>query len=766
MPARPAPERSPRRPARRATPTTPAPDAAPNAPLGQPATLSVAVERITFQSADTGYTVARGALPSGGLVTVVGDLAGVVPGESLEIDGSWQVHASHGPQFHVTSFRSILPATVEGLRRFLGSGLIAGVGPVVASRIVDRFGVETLNVIESAPSRLAEIPGIGPRKAGRIAAAWAEQRGIRDVMSLLGGLGINPAVAVRIYRQFGSESERVVREQPYRLAREVWGVGFRTADQVARGLGLPLDSPERGEAGLLYTLGQSAEEQGHCYLPRRMLIGLAAEMLECPADPLGAALDRLASSEDVVVEPAAKGDSGEDQVYLVPFHRAEVGIAGRLRRLLDSPASRMSSFASVNWDVVFHWLDGRQRLNLAPEQAAAVRLALTSKVAVLTGGPGTGKSTTVRSIVEIARAKGREVTLAAPTGRAAKRLSDLAGLPARTIHRLLGLRMDGTAARNDESPIEADLVVVDECSMLDLFLLNSLLRAIPPDAHLLLVGDPDQLPSVGAGNVLHDLLASEALPTVRLATVFRQAETSAIVMNAHRINAGETPTWGPPIADFFYFAADRPETAADLVVDLVLDRITRKFSIPSDEIQVLTPVNRGPAGVETLNARLQDALNPARAGLPEARLGERTLRVGDRVIALRNDYTLEVFNGDLGVVGAIDPVERVVRVALEDGRRVDFPFAQADELSHAWALTVHKAQGSEFRAVVVVLHVSQGPLLARNLLYTAVTRARELVVLVGQREAIGRAVRTQRVSLRFSALAERLRRTLRAVSPV
>ena len=716
------------------------------------AELSGTVERITYQNDETGYTVARVLRESGALITVVGDLLGVVPGETVQVSGHWEYHPEHGRQLKAHTYRPVLPATVEGIRKYLGSGLIKGIGPVSAQRIVDHFGVETLQVIEEHPERLAAVPGVGPKRQALIARGWADQRAIKDVVVLLASLGVNPGLAVRIYREYGDAAVGVVKNQPYRLARDVWGIGFKTADKLARGLGLPLDSPERAQAGLLYALSEAADEGGHCYLPRDALIARAAELLAMPTDTVEPALDDLLRSGDAIQEPVG----ADDAVYLTPFYGAECAVARRLCRLLGGQIDRLDAFRRLDWDAAFRWLAEKRGVRLAEGQAQAARLAFTEKVVILTGGPGTGKSTTVRSIVQLARAKRKQVVLAAPTGRAAKRLSELSGVEAKTVHRLLGLKVGGGAQWNEDNPLDADLVVVDEASMLDLFLFNSLLKAVPPGAHLLLVGDADQLPSVGAGNVLADLLSSGRVPTVRLDTVFRQAEASAIVTNAHRINAGQLPRYGPPIDDFYVFPAETPEAAADLAVDLVSQRIPRRFGAKPDEIMVLSPMHRGAAGVGLLNQRLQETLNPARPGRAEVRLGGRLFRVGDRVIALRNDYNLEVFNGDLGVVVGIDAVDHLLKVCLEDGRTVDFEFSKADELSHAWALSVHKAQGSEFRAVVVLLLTIHYPMLARNLLYTAVTRARELVVLVGQMKAVAIAVRNNRVSRRCSGLAQRL----------
>ena len=714
--------------------------------------VHVTVERITYQNEENGYTVAKVVRESGAAFTVVGDLLGVAPGEAIEVTGFWQHHPEHGRQLKAISYKPVLPATIEGIRKYLGSGLIKGIGPVTAKRVVEAFGEGTFDVIESHPAKLEAVPGIGPKRVGLISQGWAEQKAIKDVMVLLAGLGVNPSMAVRIYREYGDAAVGVVMHEPYRLARDVWGIGFKTADKIALAQGLPTASPQRAQAGLLYALQEAADEGGHCYLPRAELVGRAAVLLAVESERVEDALGGILASGDAVEEQVGE----DDAIYHVKHYRTEVAVARRLRRLQDWPLDRLDAFRGVKWDSAFGWLDQKEGVGLAAGQMEAARGALTEKVVILTGGPGTGKSTTVRSVVQLARAKRRTVVLAAPTGRAAKRLTELTGLEAKTVHRLLGLRVAGQAQFDEDNPLEADLVVVDEASMLDLFLFNNLLKAVPLGAHLLLVGDADQLPAVGAGNVLADLLGSGAVATVRLETIFRQAESSAIVANAHRINVGDMPRHGPPIEDFFFFPSNTPEEAADLVLDVVSSRIPRRFSVLPEEIQVLCPMHRGPAGVATLNQRLQEALNPPKPGRPEVRLAGRVFRVGDRVIALQNDYNLEVFNGDLGVVTRIDSIDHVLTVRLEDGRTVDFEFAQADLLSHAWALSVHKSQGSEFRAVVVVLLTAHYPMLARNLLYTAITRARELVVLVGQKRAIGIAVKNNRVARRNSGLAARL----------
>jgi exodeoxyribonuclease V alpha subunit len=575
-----------------------------------PATLEAVLERITYANQDTGYTVARVATNrSADLLTVVGPLLGAQPGESLRLQGRWASHPQYGRQFQVEAYTTVLPATIQGIRRYLGSGLIKGIGPKMAERIVDHFGPTTLEVIEQQPGRLVEVPGLGPKRTAMITAAWAEQQAIKEVMVFLQGVGVSTSLAVRIYKTYRDDAIEVVRREPYRLAAEVWGIGFKTADQLARSLGIPQDSPQRVKAGLQFALSEASED-GHCYLPEAELVAKATGLLEVEGELTRQCLEELVQEEGVVAEPLPTApQSPIDQqaprdraIWLVPFHRAEVALAGGLLRLLQAPGDRLAGFHKVDWTVALDWLRQTTGMTLAPEQDAAVRLALTQRVAVLTGGPGCGKSYTVRAVVVLAGAKGAKVLLAAPTGRAAKRLGELAGLEAATLHRLLQLRPGGDAAFDRNHPLDADLVVVDEASMLDVLLANKLIKAIPPGAHLLVVGDVDQLPSVGAGEVLRDLLAAERLPRVRLTRVFRQAQQSGVVTNAHRINAGQPPiTRG--LADFFLFPEEDPEQVADLVVDIVASRLPRRFGLNPRDVQVLCPMHRGLAGAGVLNDR-------------------------------------------------------------------------------------------------------------------------------------------------------------------
>ncbi|MEU8505933.1 ATP-dependent RecD-like DNA helicase [Streptomyces brevispora] len=728
------------------------------------AVLEGVLERITYANEENGYTVARVDTGRGAndLLTVVGSLLGAQPGESLRMEGRWGSHSQYGKQFTVENYTTILPATIQGIRRYLGSGLIKGIGPVMADRITTHFGVDTLDIIEQQPKRLVEVPGLGPKRTKMIAAAWEEQKAIKEVMVFLQGVGVSTSIAVRIYKKYDDASISIVKNQPYRLAADVWGIGFLTADKIAQAVGIPHDSPERVKAGLQYALSQSTD-QGHCFLPEERLIADAVKLLQVDTGLVIECLAELAEDPEGVVRekvPSPEGGEPVTAVYLVPFHRAEIALAAQVRRLLRTPEERMPAFADVDWDKALKWLAGRTGAKLAPEQEAAVRLALSRKVAVLTGGPGCGKSFTVRSIVELARAKKAKVVLAAPTGRAAKRLSELTGAEASTVHRLLELKPGGDAAYDRDRPLDADLVVVDEASMLDLLLANKLVKAVAPGAHLLLVGDVDQLPSVGAGEVLRDLLADGGpVPAVRLTTIFRQAQQSGVVTNAHRINSGVPPlTQG--LSDFFLFVEDETEDAGVLAVDVAARRIPAKFGLnPRRDVQVLAPMHRGPAGAGHLNGLLQQAITPARPDLPEKRFGGRVFRVGDKVTQIRNNYDKGengVFNGTVGVVTALDVDEQQLTVLTDEDEEISYDFDELDELSHAYAMTIHRSQGSEYPAVVIPVTKSAWMMLQRNLLYTAVTRAKKLVVLVGSRQAIGQAVRTVSAGRRCTALDYRL----------
>jgi len=729
-------------------------------------TLQGVIERLTFHNPENGYTVAKVATRRG-LVTAVGSMAGIHVGASVEMRGEWGNHPKFGRQFKVQDYRTVLPATAAGIEKYLGSGLIKGVGPVTAKRIVRHFGADALRIIDEEPDRLKEVLGVGKKRVEMIKAAWEEQKQIKEVMIFLQSHGVSTGLAVKIYKHYGDAAIGVLQTNPYQLQRDIYGIGFKTADKIAMALGIPHDSPERVAAGVQYVLSQDADE-GNVFTPREELVKKAAALLEVSPELVEAAIDRLQSEQQVQIEPVRYEAKAEplalreaQAVYLTPMYYSEVGVAHRLRQINDARlatgVTRLPAFQRFDWDQAFRYLRQQLGVDLAPAQRQAVQTALTHPVTVLTGGPGTGKTTTLRAIIRLLQAAGARFVLAAPTGRAAKRMSEVTGAEAKTIHRLLEVSPgEGFSfKRNAENPLGADMVIVDEASMLDVILTNHLLKAIPPGAHLLLVGDVDQLPSVGAGNVLRDIIDSGEVAVVQLQTIFRQAAGSYIITNAHRINQGQMPLFPKDANDCFLFPIEDVDAAADMVVDLVTRRIPNRFDIPSREIQVLTPMHRGPLGVAALNQRLQEKLNPAHPQKPEKVQGGRVLRTGDRVMQIRNNYDLDVFNGDMGVIAGVDAVMQTLTVDFE-GRAVTYDWSNLDELTHAWAISVHKSQGSEFRAVVMPVHTTHYIMLQRNLLYTGVTRARELVVLVGTKRAIGIAVRNDQVAERHTALAERL----------
>ena len=727
------------------------------------------VERVTYFNAENNYSVirlkpARGQRslrPEDDLITVIGNLPELTPGEHLRLQGTWTTHKDYGKQFKAEKCEQVLPASIEGIRRYLGSGLIKGLGPRLAERIVETFGKDTLDIIEREPQRLREVPDIGPKRYKLIREAWEEQKHIKEVMVFLQGHGLSTGLAVKIYKHYGDDALNIVRTDPYRLARDIWGIGFKTADKIARALGLPLDAPTRLEAGLIHALNEFSDD-GHVYAPQTELIEAATELLEIDALELDAALKRLEAAgrirrETLTKTPDPRGQLVSPAVYLTPLHQAEVNVAARLKALLRSFAPRLADFADANWDALFTSVQSDQAVDLSPEQRAAIKTALTSKVCVLTGGPGTGKTTSLRAIIRLLELRRHPVALASPTGRAAKRLSEATGRPAQTLHRLLGFSPTEGFTKNEQERLPAHMVIVDEASMLDLILMNNLLKAIDPAAHLLLVGDIDQLPSVGAGNVLRDLVECGQIPVVRLNTIFRQAAGSHIITNAHRINRGEMPLFEKDSTDFFLFPEDDAEKAADWVVDVAQNRIPQKFGLnPLEDVQVLAPMHRGAAGVGNLNVRLQAALNPPSPARAEKQIGGRIFRVGDRVMQIRNNYPKETFNGDIGRLVEVDFENQTLTVTF-DGRPVFYEWLETDELVHAYAASIHKAQGSEFPCVVVPLLTQHYMMLQRNLLYTAITRAKKLCVLVGARKAIGIAVKNAKVAERWSGLAGRLR---------
>ncbi|HEV7503780.1 MAG TPA: ATP-dependent RecD-like DNA helicase [Thermoanaerobaculia bacterium] len=719
-------------------------------PASASATVEGVLERIVFSNEENAWTVAR--LTVAGqrdLVTAVGNLLGVQPGENLRLTGAWIQDPKYGKQFKVASYATVTPATVGGIEKYLGSGLIRGIGKVMASRLVATFGMETLDVIENRPDRLVEVEGIGPKRSRDILRAWEEQREIKEVMIFLQSHGVSTHYAIKIYKAYGPRASELVRENPYRLATDIYGIGFKSADKIAAALGIPPTAPQRIEAGSLYLLGQGGD-RGHVYLPRKTLLEEAEKLLEAPAALVDQALAALAETEQIVLEPL---DAPEDQaVYLRSLHAAETGVAARLRALLVQPPLPLE----IDVDRALDWFEKSETIELARQQRQAVRAGLTRKVLVITGGPGTGKTTLVRGLVKILEKKRQKVLLAAPTGRAAKRLAEATGAEATTLHRLLELDPKTRQfVRNREHPLSCDLLIVDEASMLDTVLANHVLRAVPDHGRLILVGDVDQLPSVGPGRVLADLIRSDAIEVVRLTEIFRQAERSLIVVNAHRVNQGLMPILESVDSDgdFFFIERAQQEELVETLAQLVSRRIPAKFGLdPVEQIQVLTPMNRGPLGTENLNAVLRDLLNPKGV---EVTRGGHTLRVGDKVMQVRNNYDLEVFNGDIGRIVAIDEVDQLVTVAL-DGRQVVYDHGSLDELVLAYACSIHKSQGSEYPCVVIPLHSTHYVMLQRNLLYTALTRAKRLAILVGEEKALRIAVGNRRVRARFTRLAERL----------
>lgn len=722
------------------------------------------VERITYAGEENGYSVLR--LKVHGrrdLVTVVGSFALVTPGEVLRLHGSWGRHPKYGEQFRAEHYETLSPDTVEGIRKYLGSGLIKGIGPEMAKRIVTAFGTSTLDVIDAQPKRLLEVDGIGPKRLQGIVKAWDNQKEIREVMIFLKSHGVSASHATRIFKHYGRESLNVLRENPYRLAMDVSGIGFMTADKIAQSLGFARDSVRRAEAGLHWALFQAADE-GHVCLPRNRLLEQAQKLLESPREVLEEGLHALAADGRVVVETvaaeAAAGMGDTQAVFLRGYHTAEVQTAARLTYI----ASFLKRFSQAKTDEVIGTVTTRLPFPLAPLQRQALRNALTDKVLVITGGPGTGKTTLVKAVCDAYTRLGSRVALAAPTGRAAKRLAETTGRDAATIHRLLEFSPAvGGFQRNEQKPLNTDCLIVDEASMLDGLLAHHLLKAVDPKTTVIFVGDVDQLPSVGAGNVLQDIIDSGAFPVVRLTEIFRQAQKSLIVVNAHRIREGMFPVKGKSregsLSDFYFIEKDAPEEVLEVVVELCAKRIPKRFGLdPLNDIQVLSPMHRGVVGARRLNEVLQRVLNPW--GRAVERAG-RLYRVGDKVMQLRNNYDKDVFNGDLGRIEAVDEENQEIRVRI-DGRPVTYDFSELDEITHAYAVSVHKSQGSEYPAVVVPLVTQHYMMLQRNLLYTAVTRGKKLVVLVGSRKALAMAVRNNRIQKRYTLLAHRLRRNLAA----
>ncbi|KPH85442.1 helicase, RecD/TraA family [Komagataeibacter intermedius AF2] len=708
--------------------------------------LAGLVERVTFHNAENGFCVLRVKVRGQrDLVTVVGHAAMISAGEFVQMSGRWFNDHTHGLQFKAEFLKASPPTTVEGIERYLGSGMIRGIGPVYAKKLVKAFGEAVFDLIEQEPGRLREVTGIGPKRAERIVGGWADQKVIREIMLFLHSNGVGTSRAVRIFKTYGQDAVQLISENPYRLAKDIRGIGFKTADQIARKMGIAADAMIRVRAGISYALGEAMDE-GHCGLPVRELLTSTAELLEVAAPLIETALTLELEAGDVIADSV--GETG--CIFLAGLYRAEQSIAERLRACVVG----RPPWPEIDAGKAMTWVERKTGLALAPSQQEAVRLALNSKVLVITGGPGVGKTTLVNAILKIVTAKGTDVQLCAPTGRAAKRLSESTGLEGKTIHRLLETDpASGTFKRDDTNPLTCDLLVVDEASMVDVLLMRSLLRALPDNAALLIVGDVDQLPSVGPGQVLADIIGSNAVPVVRLTEVFRQAAQSRIITNAHRINEGRMPELSAEEgSDFYFVEAAEPEVGLRKLLAVVRDRIPARFGLdPVRDVQVLCPMNRGGLGARSLNIELQQALNP-----PDEVKVERfgwTYGPGDKVMQIANDYDRDVFNGDLGVIGRIDVEEGELTVSF-DGRDVVYGFGELDELVLAYATTIHKSQGSEYPAVVIPLVTQHYAMLARNLLYTGVTRGRKLVVLVGQKKALAIAVRNQGGRRRWSKLRE------------
>ena len=709
------------------------------------AKLRCVVERITFQSPETGYTVLKARVKDyTELVAVVGNLLDANVGSVLLVEGSWKVDSRYGRQFMAESWEETMPATVYGIEKYLGSGLIKGVGPKFAQRIVRMFGTETIAVIEDDIDRLRQVEGIGSKRISMIKESWQKQKEVKNIMLFLQSNGVSTAYAAKIYKEYGNAAIDKVKENPFRLADDIWGIGFRTADTIAAKLGFGKDSFVRLRSGILYTLSALADE-GHVYAERDQLADKAVELLEADIANVQMTLDNMLQAEELILE--------EDAIFLPAFNYAEKGTAHKLIQLAEDVSGFDSLRPESQVDVAA--LEKMLGIQYDEVQAQAVQEAARSKVMVLTGGPGTGKTTTVQGIIAAYGQMGLRILLAAPTGRAAKRMSEATGLPAKTIHRLLECKPPEGYQRNEENPLEGDVLIVDECSMIDIILMNSLLKALPRNMRLVLVGDIDQLPSVGAGNVLRDIIDSGRFPVIRLTRIFRQAQQSRIITNAHRINKGEFPDISNGRnTDFFFINNEEPEAAVQEIVALVSSKLPRYYGVKPSEVQVLTPMQRGVLGGTNLNQTLQAALNPEGEGL---RRGGFIFRLYDKVMQVKNNYDKEVFNGDIGRITAVDLQERTLQVMF-DGRVIEYDVSELDELVHAYATTIHKAQGSEYPIVVMPILMTHFVMLQRNLLYTGITRAKKVLVMIGSKKALAYAVHNVTVSQRNTKLKERLMR--------
>ena len=716
------------------------------------------IERITYSNEENGYTVAKVKVYGrSDLVTVVGNLLSPTPGEVIHMKGEWVNNPKYGEQFKVVHYKSLVPASVSGIQKYLGSGLIKGIGPVMAKRIVKKFGEDTLEVIEHAIQKLTEVDGIGEKRIEMIENAWAAQKEIREVMVFLQSHGVSSGYAAKIFKQYRHQSIEVVKENPYRLAADIFGIGFITADNIAEKLGIAKNSELRAEAGILYVLNQLSDD-GHVYYPYELLIDRCQEILGVDREIIIKALGTLSLDKRIVIEDLHQ-DSEECRennkaVYLARYHFSETSIANKIKTLISAP----TLIRKIDADKAIEWVQKQIAITLAEKQKEAITSAIENKVMVITGGPGTGKTTIINSVIKIFSRIGVQILLAAPTGRAAKRMSEVTGHEAKTIHRMLKYSIKGGGfEKNDENPLDCDLLIVDEASMIDTILMHHLLKAIPREATFILVGDVNQLPSVGAGSILNDIINSQAVPVVALNEIFRQAQESLIIVNAHNINSGVMPvikSSDGKLEDFYFIEKEDPEEVLKLIVELTTERIPKRFNFdPIDEIQILTPMHRGVVGASNLNTTLQQVLNPREDGITR---GGRNFRISDKVMQIRNNYDKEVFNGDIGRIHNIDTESQEVTISF-DGRTVAYDYPDLDEIVLAYAVSVHKSQGSEYPAVVIPLLTQHYMLLQRNLIYTGVTRGKKLVVIIGTKKALAIGVKNNKTEKRYTYLRYRLR---------
>ena len=698
------------------------------------------VERITYQNPDNGFSILKVRVKGyDDLVPLVGNLLDATVGSVLLVEGNWKVDVKYGRQFMAEKWEETMPTTLYGIEKYLGSGLIKGIGPKCAKQIVSIFGLDTIAVIEDSPDRLLTVPGIGKKRVGMIRESWERQKEVKNIMLFLQGYGVSTGFAAKIYKAYGNESIGKVKDNPFCLADDIWGIGFKTADAIAEKMGFGKESIIRCRSGLMYTLNELADE-GHTFAVREQLIQKGVALLDAPENAITAALENMITEQDLILD--------EDAIYLPPFYYAETGSANKLRRLIAAPASR-----ELPENIPLMKIEELSGIRYDTVQIEAIKQAAAAKVMVLTGGPGTGKTTVTQGIIAMFRAFGQEILLAAPTGRAAKRMTEATGLESKTIHRLLEFKPPEGYQRNDENPLEGDVLIVDEASMIDIVLMNSLLKAVPSHMRLLLVGDIDQLPSVGAGNVLRDIIDSGRVPVVRLTKIFRQAQSSRIVMSAHCINEGKFPDLSNGRnSDFFFLEDDDPEHTAAQIVDLVKRRLPKAYRVPTSSIQVLTPMQRGVVGAANLNRLIQEAVNPTEMLLRRSGL---TYRLNDRVMQIKNNYDKEVFNGDIGSIQTVDLENRTISVLFDD-RTVEYDVTELDELTLAYATTIHKSQGSEYPIVVMPVLMTHYVMLQRNMLYTGITRAKKLLVLIGSRKALKYSIRNVTVTERNTKLRNRL----------